>query len=133
MLDLRTPTNQAIFKIQAGICDIFRDFLKRNGFMEVQTPKIISAASEGGANVFEVCLIYIMGCPKSSIPLWMDVDYVPIQNLIKVNGTYFNRLFPIFAFSFDLLGEMHIKQKKMQWREKSRLNYVQNDLVAIIK
>jgi len=54
ILDLRTPTSQAIFKIQAGICQIFRDALIRRGFIEIHTPKIISAASEGGANVFEV-------------------------------------------------------------------------------
>ncbi len=54
MLDLRTPTSQAIFKIQAGTCQLFRDVLTHRGFTEIHTPKIISAASEGGANVFQV-------------------------------------------------------------------------------
>lgn len=54
MLDLRTPTSQAIFKIQAEICHAFRCALVQKGFVEIHTPKIISAASEGGANVFEV-------------------------------------------------------------------------------
>uniref|UniRef100_A0A7E4UTF2 Aspartate--tRNA ligase, cytoplasmic n=1 Tax=Panagrellus redivivus TaxID=6233 RepID=A0A7E4UTF2_PANRE len=54
VLDLRTPTSQAIFKIQAGICESFRNHLASRGFVEIHTPKIISAASEGGANVFEV-------------------------------------------------------------------------------
>jgi len=54
VLDLRTPTSHAIFSIQAGICDIFRSALSKKGFTEIHTPKIISAASEGGANVFEV-------------------------------------------------------------------------------
>lgn len=54
ILDLRTPTNQAIFRIEAGVGMLFRDHLTKSGFVEIHTPKIISAASEGGANVFRV-------------------------------------------------------------------------------
>ncbi|XP_049882714.1 aspartate--tRNA ligase, cytoplasmic [Pectinophora gossypiella] len=54
VLDLRTPANQAIFRIEAGVCRLFRDILTKKGFVEIHTPKIISAASEGGANVFTV-------------------------------------------------------------------------------
>jgi nondiscriminating aspartyl-tRNA synthetase len=54
ILDLRTVTNQAIFRIEAGVCKLYRDTLDGFGFVEIHTPKIISAASEGGANVFEV-------------------------------------------------------------------------------
>ncbi|OZC11555.1 aspartate--tRNA ligase [Onchocerca flexuosa] len=51
VLDLRTQTSHAIFSIQAGVCELFRNTLNKRGFMEIHTPKIISAASEGGANV----------------------------------------------------------------------------------
>ena len=54
VLDLRTPTNHAIFRLEAGVCQLFRESLTGRGFVEIHTPKIISAASEGGANVFEV-------------------------------------------------------------------------------
>lgn len=54
ILDLRTPANQAIFRLEAGVCRLFRDILTQKGFVEIHTPKIISAASEGGANVFTV-------------------------------------------------------------------------------
>ena len=54
VLDLRTPANQAIYRVEAGICKLFRDILTSKGFVEIHTPKIISAASEGGANVFTV-------------------------------------------------------------------------------
>lgn len=57
-MDLRTPTSHAIFKIQAGITHAFHETLTKKGFLEIHTPKIISAASEGGANVFEVNLNY---------------------------------------------------------------------------
>lgn len=54
VVDLRTVTNQAIFKLQSGICSLFREFLDCRGFVEIHTPKIICAASEGGANVFKL-------------------------------------------------------------------------------
>ena len=57
VLDLRTPTNQAIFRLEAGVCQLFRDTLAKKGFVEIHTPKIISAASEGGANVFKVRIV----------------------------------------------------------------------------
>ncbi|VDI32334.1 aspartyl-tRNA synthetase, partial [Mytilus galloprovincialis] len=54
ILDLRTTTNQAIYRIEAGVCKYFRDYLMEKDFIEIHVPKIISAASEGGANVFTV-------------------------------------------------------------------------------
>lgn len=54
VIDLRTTTNQAIYKVEAGVCRLFREHLFSNGFTEIHTPKIINAASEGGANVFKL-------------------------------------------------------------------------------
>ncbi len=36
--------NQAIFKIQSGVCTLFREFLLSQDFIEIHSPKIISAA-----------------------------------------------------------------------------------------
>ena len=54
VIDLRTLTNQAIYRIEAGVCRLFREILDSKDFVEIHTPKIINAASEGGANVFKV-------------------------------------------------------------------------------
>lgn len=54
VVDLRTPANLAIFRMQAGILEVVREFLQENRFQEIHSPKLISAASEGGANVFKV-------------------------------------------------------------------------------
>lgn len=51
-VDTRTPANQAIFRIQSGVCQLFREFLAARGFVEIHSPKLIGGASEGGANVF---------------------------------------------------------------------------------
>ena len=34
-VDLRTPANQSIFRIQSGVCQLFREFLSSKGFIEV--------------------------------------------------------------------------------------------------
>lgn len=54
VIDLRTATNQAIFKINCGVCTLFREFLLKKKFIEIHTPKMMAGASEGGANVFKV-------------------------------------------------------------------------------
>lgn len=45
ILDLRTVTSQAIFRVEAGVCKLFRDTLTDFGFVEIHTPKIISGLS----------------------------------------------------------------------------------------
>jgi len=54
VLSLRHPRSQAVFRIKAAIIQAFRDFSVRHGFIEVQTPKIVATATEGGANLFPV-------------------------------------------------------------------------------
>lgn len=52
VIDLRTPANQAIFKVQSAVSRLFREVMMREGFIEIHTPKLIGGASEGGASVF---------------------------------------------------------------------------------
>jgi nondiscriminating aspartyl-tRNA synthetase len=54
VVDLRILSNQAIFRLSSGVGKFFRDYLHNLGFVEFHTPKLIAAASEGGANVFKV-------------------------------------------------------------------------------
>lgn len=51
-LDLRTPKVAAIFRLRSAGLEVVRDTLRKEGFIEVNTPKIIGSASEGGANLF---------------------------------------------------------------------------------
>ncbi len=54
ILDLRKPTTNAIFRIQHSLVRFAREFLEKNDFVEIHTPKIVAEATEGGANLFEV-------------------------------------------------------------------------------
>lgn len=53
-LTLRAEKKRAVFKIQAEIVEAFRRFCRDNDFVEIQAPKIVSGATESGANVFEI-------------------------------------------------------------------------------
>lgn len=53
-IDLRTDENQLMFKVQTVLVNALRQFLLDENFIEIHTPKLIGAASESGADVFEV-------------------------------------------------------------------------------
>lgn len=59
----QTQTNQAVFKLQSAIGDLFRDYLVGTGFIEIHSPKLGGAASESGASVFKVS--YFKGNTRS--------------------------------------------------------------------
>jgi nondiscriminating aspartyl-tRNA synthetase len=48
----RHPARRAMLRLSAGAMAAFRSTLLSRGFTEIQTPKIVAAATESGANVF---------------------------------------------------------------------------------
>jgi aspartyl-tRNA synthetase len=53
-LDLRKPEVQAIFRVRSALVNAGIDSFTRMGFMQVHTPRIIGASSEGGTDLFPV-------------------------------------------------------------------------------
>lgn len=53
-IDLRTDKNQLMLNVQSAFVQGMRDFLYKEDFTEIHTPKLISTASESGSSVFEV-------------------------------------------------------------------------------
>ena len=53
-IDLRNDKNNFIFKVQSTLVRYMREYLYNNKFTEIHTPKLLGAASESGAEVFEV-------------------------------------------------------------------------------
>ena len=53
-IDLRTDKNQLMLNVQSTLVQGMRDFLYKEDFTEIHTPKLISTASESGSSVFEV-------------------------------------------------------------------------------
>lgn len=53
-LDLRGEREQLLFRVQTCLTESMRQFLLKQGFLEIHTPKLIATASESGSDVFEV-------------------------------------------------------------------------------
>jgi len=54
VLNVRNLQEQKIFKIRAAAQRALREFLSDNEFVEINTPKLLGAATEGGAEVFKL-------------------------------------------------------------------------------
>ncbi len=53
-LSLRNPNEQKTFLVRAALTRYLREFLMKNEFVEMQTPKLLAGATEGGAEVFKL-------------------------------------------------------------------------------
>lgn len=53
-LDLRKPNIQAIFKIRSTLLSAVRNTFWEEKFIEIQTPKIVATATEGGTALFQM-------------------------------------------------------------------------------
>ncbi len=53
-LDLRRPEKLLVFKVWTQMEQAFREHLLEQGFLQIHSPKLMSAASESGAEVFKV-------------------------------------------------------------------------------
>jgi len=51
---LRHPEERAVFRIQEGITQSFREYFTQQSFVEIHTPKIVFSGAEGGANIFKL-------------------------------------------------------------------------------
>jgi len=98
VLDLRVPSQQAIFRIQSGVCQLFREILLREGFIEIHSPKIIAGASEGGAEVFKLNYFGQNACLAQSPQLYKqmaicaDLDRVfEIGPVFRAENSYTHR------------------------------------------
>ena len=53
-LALRNKKINDIFKVYSQVLKSYGEVMREKGFLEIKTPKIVSAATEGGANFFKI-------------------------------------------------------------------------------
>lgn len=54
VLNIRNLQEQKIFRIRAEMTHYIREFLRSREFVEIDTPKLLAGATEGGAEVFKL-------------------------------------------------------------------------------
>ncbi|KAF5219343.1 hypothetical protein ECC02_007679 [Trypanosoma cruzi] len=54
VMDMRTPLTASVLRLLSAVCQCFRKQLLARDFVEIHTPKMLAAASEGGSAVFTI-------------------------------------------------------------------------------
>lgn len=54
VVTLRNKKVSAIFRIYSEVLKAYSEIMGKDGFVEIKTPKILSSATEGGANFFKI-------------------------------------------------------------------------------
>ena len=88
-LDLRVPANNAIMRIRSGVSTLFRMSLLDEGFIEIQTPKLISGESEGGSEVFRTDYFGQPACLAQSPQLYKQMAISSDLNRVFEVGPVF--------------------------------------------
>ena len=73
IIDLRVPTNHAIFKLQSGVCQIYREFFLERDFIEIHSPKLTAGNAEGGCEVFKLSYFDQPACLAQSPQLFKQM------------------------------------------------------------
>ncbi len=88
-LDLRAPANNAIMRIQSAVCQLFRESLYDQGFIEIHTPKLIAGESESGAGVFTTDYFGTTACLAQSPQLFKQMAIVSdLQRVFEIGPVF---------------------------------------------
>lgn len=87
-LDLRNPKVLNIFVIRSGVLRVIREFFTQKGFIEVNTPKLIGSASEGGSNLFSLDYFKRKGYLAQSPQLYKEQLVLSLEKVFEI-GPYF--------------------------------------------
>jgi len=87
-LDLRRPESLAIFKIRHLVLQTARDYLISEGFVEVQTPKIVATATESGAALFPISYFDREAFLSQSPQLYKEVLTGSLERVFEVGPIF---------------------------------------------
>ena len=129
-IDLRTDENQLMFKVQTAMVNAMREFLIDRNFIEIHTPKLIGAASESGAEVFEVKyfdrLAYLAQSPQFYKQMAMASGFERIFEVgpvFRAEKSYTNKHTTEFS-GFDLEFSYITSFKDVMKMEEELLTYM---------
>ena len=87
-LDLRNQRTASIFKLRHHALQSIRKTLVNLGFIEVNTPKIIGSASEGGANLFSLKYFDKQAYLAQSPQLYKEQLTIGLERVFEIASFY---------------------------------------------
>ena len=88
VLNVRNLQEQKIFKIRAALTQYLREFLIENEFTEIDTPKLLGAATEGGAEVFELDYFGKKATLAQSPQFYKQIMVGAFERVFEINHAY---------------------------------------------
>lgn len=88
VIGLRNLQETAIFKIQAKVLESARAYFKEHDFTEMNTPKLLAEATEGGAEVFELDYFGKTATLAQSAQFYKQMMVGVFERVFETNPTY---------------------------------------------
>jgi aspartyl-tRNA synthetase len=121
-IDLRRPYLQSIFSLRYNVLNSCRKFLGNEGFIEVNTPKIIATATEGGATLFPIFYYDREAFLTQSPQLYKEQLTMAFENVFEIG--------PIFRAEPSRTNR-HLSEATSIDIEKAYADY--NDIMEILE
>lgn len=121
-IDLRRPYLQSVFSIRYTVLNSCRKFLGEEGFIEVNTPKIIATATEGGATLFPIFYYDREAFLTQSPQLYKEQLTMAFENVFEIG--------PIFRAEPSRTNR-HLSEATSIDIEKAYADY--NDIMEILE
>src|SRR3989344_3412659 len=88
VVNMRNIIEQGIWKIQSGVADALREYLKSNDFTEFHSPKLLAEATEGGAEVFELKYFDKKATLAQSAQFYKQIMVGAYERVFEIGATY---------------------------------------------
>ncbi len=88
VVGLRNLDEQTIFKVQGKVLEATRSYLKENDFTEMNTPKLLAEATEGGAEVFKLDYFGKEATLAQSAQFYKQIMVGVFERVFETNPTY---------------------------------------------
>lgn len=88
VLNVRNLTEQKIFRIRADLTRYIREFLYQHEFVEIDTPKLLAEATEGGAEVFQLDYFGKVATLAQSPQFYKQIMVGAFERVFEINHSY---------------------------------------------
>jgi nondiscriminating aspartyl-tRNA synthetase len=88
VIGLRNLREQAIFRVQAEVKEAARQYLRTNEFVELNSPKLLAGATEGGAEVFKLDYFGKEATLAQSAQFYKQIMAGVYERVFEINPTY---------------------------------------------
>lgn len=87
-IGLRNLQETAIFKVQARVLQAFREYFAQNDFTEMNSPKLLAEATEGGAETFKLDYFGKTATLAQSAQFYKQMMVGVFERVFETNPTY---------------------------------------------